>query len=64
MPLRRCVCFLAVGYWGGQLERMDGQGTSLVLSLYLLVFKTMSWVSCILGSCEGPPSHFELMIWT
>lgn len=24
MPLRRRVCSLAVGYWGGQLERMDG----------------------------------------
>ena len=37
---------------------MDGQGTSLVLSLYLLVFKTMSF-----GDCEVPPSHCELMIW-
>lgn len=64
IPPRKCVYSPAVGSWDVQFERMDSQRTSLILSLHLLVFNTMSCVSCILNNCEGPPSHFEPTIWT
>ena len=45
---RRSNYSSTVGYWDGQLETMDSQGTCLILSLYLGVFKTMGWLSCVL----------------